>query len=139
MILLTPDWGTIPQQVTAVSATGLFVSMLGILAKLVLGKGHLANIDKADVRDHLVQEVERLTERLDIAEDKLRACDEREEALRSRLRKAEDDIAGLKRQIPEISANKLLVLEGRGEKPSEIAPESAASAPRVKRIMEGDK
>lgn len=151
MILMAADWGTIPQQVTAVSASGLFVSMLGILAKLMLGKGQLINASEADIRDHYAEELaalrkERADDKAEFARverhlrdmasesdrrhsecESARAEDRRE---RSRM---QDEIDGLKRQVPELSADKLMRLEG---KPSEIAPHAAASAERVKKITE---
>lgn len=63
-------------------------------------------------------------------------CEAMRRTMRTEMDAMHDEIAGLKRQIPAASADKLLIMEGNGIKPSEAAPHAAASAERVKRLTE---
>src|SRR3954470_12831392 len=104
------DLGTLPQQITAISSGGIFMSLLGLMIKWNLGRGRLAleeqtqqNIDEANIRDHYAKEVERLTRRLEQSEELYRKLAREYEAERDKMRKRinflEDEVKGLIRLI----------------------------------------
>lgn len=88
--------------ILSVLATG---GMLGIVLRYRQAMRGLEIKDKADVRDHYAEELERVVERQ-------RACEQREEALRRRVVELESDILGLINIIRQASADKVLLLDG---------------------------
>lgn len=96
--------GTIPQWITAISST----AVLGLIGTLVVAfwkrgvslKG-LQNADVGDIRDHYAEELERVVARQ-------RECEHREEALRERVRKLEDEMEGLYRTMIASMADKVI-------------------------------
>jgi septal ring factor EnvC (AmiA/AmiB activator) len=128
-----PDlMGTVPQWISAAA----LVSLLGVIFKYRLGVKQLINVDTADIRDHYAEELKRKTDEIERVEQRQHACEAREQALRERVRELEDELAGIKRAIAQYSADRMIVLEDRPRPPSETTPDAAASAPRVKRIVE---
>lgn len=153
---MAPDFlGTLPQWLTLGGVSGI----IGIVLRYRLGSQKLSNADEADIRDHYAQEVAAMREKLDrqethfqllekhlremIAASDQRAeesdrrhaeCEAARQAMRREIDGMHDEIRGLKRQIPEVSADKLLILEG---KPSEVAPHSTAAAKRIKENGDG--
>lgn len=130
--------GTLAQWVTA----GAIITLIGVLLKYRLGLRQIIAHDSVDIRDHYAQELVRYRSELNATREELSIvrkrqsdCEGREEALRRRVRELEDHVAGLQRQISQYSANKLMILE-EGPRPSSVAPEATASAPRVKDITE---
>jgi hypothetical protein len=106
---MPPDFGNLPQQITAVSVGGIFLSLAGLLLKWVLGKGQLsiaaqkvaveakqvANADAADVRDHFAGEIKELRDELRRCEED---CDRRLGIAEARMRALEEELWGEKRQ-----------------------------------------
>lgn len=127
---------------------------LGAILHYRLGMRKLTVEDEADQRDDYAVELAALrNERRQDREDALKIekhlrdmielsdtrhaeCEDSRRAMRVEVDEMHAEIAGLKRQIPEVSADALLKLEGNG-KPSETAPHAAAAAARVKKITEG--
>lgn len=104
------DLGTLPQQITAFSSGGIFLALVGLVLKWNLGTGRLSNeaqrqrnANSADIRNHYAEELSRVIERQ-------RACELREEALRSRVAELESDILGLIGIIRQASTDKVLSL-----------------------------
>lgn len=158
---------TLAQWLIALFSGGTFAAVLTFVIKWrgqTIDKDetlreHYAKLD-TEIRDHYAKQVaelraERAADSAEYAkvEKHLRdmcadsdrrheECEANRRAMRKEMDGMHDEIRGLKRQIPEASANKLLVMEGSpGPKPSDTAPDAAASAVRVKRITEngGDK
>lgn len=128
-----PEWlGTLPAWITAGGMSGI----LWIVAKVYLGRGELGvkakqvNLegDRIEIegehrlREHFGAELDRLTAAVASAEERQRACERREEQLRRRVRKLEDDLSGLMRVITLNSATLLLDKETR---PSEDVRQAA--------------
>lgn len=127
---------------------------LGVILKYRLGMRKLAVGEAGDQRDDYAAELAALrAERRQDREDALKIekhlrtmieesdrrheeCEAARREMRIEMDGMHAEIAGLKRQVPEVSADKLLVLEGNG-KPSDTAPHAVASAGRVKKIAEG--
>jgi phage shock protein A len=109
--------------------------ILGVILAHKRGMIGLSNADKADIRDHYDSELTRLAEqlaaaearhestedrlsaRLATAEDRQRACENRERELRKRVADLEDEVTGLKRQVARYSAEQVVLLE-KDEHPS---------------------
>jgi hypothetical protein len=102
---LTVDFlGTLPGWITAASTTtGVAAIIIAFFRRGVSMKG-LLNADKADIRDHYAEELERVTTRQ-------HECEAREALLRDRVTQLENDILGLIRIISQASANKVLLLD----------------------------
>lgn len=79
--------------------------MLGVVLKYRQGMRGLKVTDDADIRDHYAEELDRVIQRQ-------RACELREESLRSRVAELESDVLGLIRIITQASADKVLTLDG---------------------------
>lgn len=134
---------------------------LGVVLRYKLGRQKIAAADEADIRDHYAEELaavraERLLDRenwmrlekhlreaLSLSDRRHAECEAARQSLRQELdemhrdrQKDREEIDGMKIQLKRYSADTLLVLEGSGEKPSEVAPHATASAPRVKKITE---
>jgi hypothetical protein len=133
---MSPDFlGTLPGWITAASTTtGVVTIIVTFLRRGVSLKG-LRNADEADIRDHYAQEVEALRGQLLSMErhyrEMLEKSDRRHEECEAARSAMRQEIDGLKRQIPGLSADRLLILEQNGP-PSEIAPHSFAAAKRIK-------
>jgi ABC-type nitrate/sulfonate/bicarbonate transport system substrate-binding protein len=136
------DLGTLPQQVTAISSGGIFLSLIGLLIKWNLGRSRLSleakkqhDVDEADIRDHYAKEVERLTERIEKNDDRYRRLlaesEKAQDALRKRVTFLEDEIKGLIRLITYNSAHTVLQLG------DDVPDDIRATAERVKVIMGG--
>lgn len=152
MPLSWPDiLGTLPGWITS----GGVVALLVTLVKRGVQMRGLENADVADIRTHWATELKALRDRQDSAD---RRDAEREKSYAAALKLAEerwqessarhaeceeqrsklfDELAGLKRQIAQYSANRLLILEDGP--PGASAPDAMASAKRVKDIGNGDK
>lgn len=87
----------------------------------------LSNADTADIRKHLAEELERVT-------DRQRQCEEREAVLRQRLGMAEDEIRQMKDKLLAYGIDRVIHL---GEQGHIDAPHSVAAARRLKDSTEG--
>lgn len=134
------DWGTLPQQVTAISSGGIFIALVGLLVKWNLGSGQLSldrqkqhDADEADIRDHYAKEVERLTDRLEKNDERYRNLLKEAEAERDKMRKRiaflEDEVKGLVRLITYNSANNVLQLG------DDVPEDIKRAAERVRQIL----
>jgi hypothetical protein len=134
------DFGTLPQQVTAISSGGIFLSLIGLLVKWNLGRGRLSidaqkqhDTDEADIRDHYAKEVDRLTLRIEQNDDRYRRLlaesEKAQESLRKRVSFLEDEIKGLVRLITYNSANTVLQLG------DDVPDDIRETAERVKVIL----
>lgn len=128
-----PPWiGTLPQLVSA----GGIIGILGLLLNIYRARGDLnirerqvdveaekieADIE-AKVRDHLATELKRLGDEVEKAKQRQLACEDREEKLRRRVHKLEDEVTGLHRVIAFNSSTLILGSDGR---PSEAVREAA--------------
>jgi predicted RNase H-like nuclease (RuvC/YqgF family) len=128
--------GTFFQFLAAMFSGGTFAA---VLAFYVRNRQISVNAE-ATLRTHFGAELTRLAGEVERGLERQLKCEAREESLRKRVRDLEAsdiekqrEIEGLKRQIAQYSANKLLELEGNG-RPSQKAPDAAASAPRVQEI-----
>lgn len=157
-----PQWGTVPQWIAAVSATGILAALLKFGTNW---RGQSLTSEEA-IRDHYAKEVARLTKKLDDQTREFRSdmngmeehyrkmlagsdkqheeCQkdrvlmrEDNEKLRLEMAEMHDEIRGLKRQIVRYSSEAVLVLEN-GSPPSATAPEAVKSAPRAKKATEQD-
>jgi hypothetical protein len=106
MTSAAPVLGTIPQWITA----GTVVSVLIAWWRRGVSLRGLANNDAVDIRDHYAEELKRLVERVDAAEDKHDKCLADRDALRDRLVKVEDELTGVYRLIAQASRDKVLLL-----------------------------
>lgn len=131
---MAPDFGNFPQQVTALSAAGLFISVAGLLTKLLLGKGQLniaaqkvaveakqvANAQEADVRDSYAELQRQITEMGQHHLSREREIDERwrqvvadnDERWRQIVLESENRHAECVRQRDELS-QRVLTVENR--------------------------
>lgn len=125
---------------------------LGIVLRYINRRAEIHNQDEANIRDHYAGELKALREKLDSQEEHFRAmekhwremleasdrrhqeCEEARQALRREIDKMHAELTGLKRQISEYSADKMIELVERSC-PAQDAPHSVAAAKRVK----GDK
>jgi hypothetical protein len=137
-------------------STGGIVTLVGLWWRRDIALRKISSSEAGDLRDHYAKELaevrsQRLLDRQEflkiekhlrgMIEDSDRRheeCETARRAMRIEMDNMHAELEGLKRQVPVASADKLLVLEGNGQKPSDIAPHAAASAGRVKRIGEGD-
>lgn len=145
---MAPDLaGTVPQWLTG---GGVF-ALVGLWWRRDIALRKISSSEAGDLRDHYAEElgsvrlervsdreealkVERhLREMIQLSDRRHEECENARVEDRKERARMQEDIDGLKRQVPEASANMLLVLEGNG-KPSEVAPHAAASAERVKKI-----
>lgn len=112
--------GTIPQWITAAGVSGVIMAYWRRGIQL---RG-LQNAERGDVRDHLAQEVERLTKRVDEqdkryndyqkeADRRWREAIENHEQCVAERNQLRAEIEGLKRQIARYSADQLMILEDR--------------------------
>lgn len=90
--------------------------------------------ERAQDREEALNVEKHLRDMVNQSDKRHEECEAARQLMRKEMDEMHDEIAGLKRQIPAASADKLLVMDGRS--PSEIAPHAAASAERVKRITE---
>lgn len=128
------QWGTLFQLLTTLFSAGIF----GVIATFYVNNRKLT-LDAAKVlREHYAIELERLNTRANDSDDRHERCEADKRLLRRELddmhqERADDraEINGLKIQISRYSANKLMILEGSNTRPSDVAPEAVASAPRV--------
>lgn len=136
---------TLPQWISAVASTGILVSVLRFV---IQWRGQSITADGV-LRDHYAAELARLTEKLDekatgmqalekhlremvdLADERWQACQDERDHDRQRIAEMQLEIDGLKRQLPIMSADRLLILEDRG-RPSEVAPSSLAAAKKMK-------
>lgn len=91
--------------------------------------------DKLDKKDEAFERVEKhWRDMLDSSDRRHEECEEARRELRDELEEMHVEIRGLKVQIVEASAGKVVLLEGNGghPKPSEVAPHSLAAAKRLK-------
>jgi hypothetical protein len=119
-----------------ISASGI-VTLVGLWWRRDIALRKLSTGEAGDIRDHYAKELTRYADEVERVIRRQLECETRERALRDRVMTLEDEITGLKRQIAERSADRLMVLDGRT--PSESAPHAAASAERVKKIVENGK
>ena len=91
----------------------------------------LANADIADIRDHYAAEVKRYAEEVQRVTARQLECEERERSLRHRITELEDAIRGLKDQLRTQSADRVIALEERGDRPSEAVLRAAHSVKRI--------
>jgi hypothetical protein len=135
-----PPWlGTIPQLFTAGGIMGiLYILTMGYLGRgknAIEGRRVAVEADKLEneietkLRDHFAAELERMRGEIrDARDDAATAkerqlqCEEREQKLRLRVRKLEDDYTGLQRVISFNSSALLLESDGR---PSEAVRQAA--------------
>lgn len=129
-----------------ISASSL-LALVGLFLRRDIALRKISSSEAGDLRDHYASELaevrsQRLQDREEflkiekhmrgLIEDSDRRHEECEDArrlMRTEMNGMHDEIAGLKRQIPVASADRLILLEGR---PSAVAPHAAASAARVK-------
>lgn len=142
--MIAPDLvGTVPQWLTG---GGVF-ALVGLWWKRDVALRKISSSEAGDLRDHYAGELaavrkERLQDREEFLklEKHLRTiieesdrrhseCESARQVMRREMGAMQDEIAGLKRQVPKASADQLLILEGR---PSEVAPHSTAAARRIK-------
>lgn len=123
--------GTFFQLLTAIFSGGI----LGVLATFYVRNRKLTLDAAAVLRVHYADELERLARRADESDQRHEECELSKRDLRKELDALHDELRGMKRQIAEYSADKLLLLEDRGC-PSDVAPHAVASARRVKDITE---
>jgi hypothetical protein len=106
-VLLPVDFlGTLPGWITAISASGIFATLVTLIVaywRRGISLKTLANADIADIRDHYAEELTRVVQRQ-------HDCEAREQALRSRVTDLENDVLGLIRIIGQASADKVLQL-----------------------------
>jgi hypothetical protein len=150
--LSLPTWIGTPLQ--GVSAVGI-IGILTILSRVYLGKGDLsvraqevriqagkveAEIE-AKLREHFSGELDRLTNEItrvtsdhDATRERQTQCEQREERLRSRVRKLEADYDGV---LKIISLNSSVLLVGDDGRPSSEAVKQAAIRV-IERLARGD-
>jgi hypothetical protein len=148
---MAPDLlGTVPQWLTG---GGVF-ALVGLWWKRDVALRKISSGEAGDLRDHYAEELSsirseraqdrtdalkvetHLREMIELSDRRHAECEAARVVDRQERTKMQDDIDGLKRQIPQVSTDRLLVLEG---KPSEIAPHSTAAAKRLKENGEGGK
>jgi BMFP domain-containing protein YqiC len=128
-----PSWlGTLPQMISA----GGILGILGLLLNAYRARGDITirerqvtvEADKVEadieqkVREHLSAELSRLADEVEKAKQRQLQCETREERLRQRVHKLEDEVTGLHRVIAFNSSTLLLGGDGR---PSEAVREAA--------------
>lgn len=136
------------QWVIAIFSGGTF---LGVLRFLTNWRSLTHSAEKV-LRDHYASELARLTKRIEEKDehilrieshlrDMVKTADERYEECqrersedRAQIGRLQEEIAGLRRQVPQISADALLIM---GDDASGKAPEASKAARRVKIL--GDK
>lgn len=153
MIAIIPhDYlGTLPQQITAVSATG---GVTWAILRFGLGWRKQTLDSDEQIRAILTTEMaamraeraadkegfgkveKRLREMVGVSDQRHEECEESRRAMRREMDGMHDEITGLKRQVIAQSADAVLRLDAR---PSEVAPHSVAAAKRIKENGEGGK
>lgn len=141
--------------ITGWISSGGIIALVGLWFRRDIALRKLSSTEAGDLRDLYAKELAAVrTERAQDREEALKVevhlrkmvemsdkrheeCEEARQAMRKEMDEMHNEIAGLKRQIPVASADKLMVLDGR--LPSEAAPHAAASAERIKNYAEGDK
>jgi hypothetical protein len=102
--MLGLDIGTVAGWITALSSLGIFAS-LGTLTVAWWRRGvslkGLSDTAEGKLRDHYAEELERVVKRQ-------HDCEEREEALRKRVRDVENLLEGVYRMLVQNSAEKVL-------------------------------
>lgn len=149
-----------PLEILGIPITGWLTSggiftLVGLWWRRDIALRKISSSEAGDLRDHYAEELaavrkERMTDReeflriekymremIDASDAKHRECEDARQKMRVEMDTMHEEIAGLRRQVPIASADTLLVLEG--SKPSEAAPHAAASAERVKKIVENGK
>lgn len=116
--------GTIAQVVTMIFGGGIF----GVMVTSYVKNKEVTKNAEHHLRTHFGNELSRLAQQV-------RDCEADKTMMRREINAMHDEISGLKRQISNYSADRMIVMEGR-HCPSDIAPEAAASARRVKDITE---
>lgn len=164
MIAIIPhDYlGTLPQQITAVSATGgvtwailrfglgwrkqtldsdeqiraiLTTEMAAMRAERAADKDAL-RAERAADKEGFGKVEKHLREMVGVSDQRHEECEESRRAMRREMDGMHDEITGLKRQVIAQSADAVLRLDAR---PSEVAPHSVAAAKRIKENGEGGK
>lgn len=134
--------GTIPGWITSAGVVGL----LWIVVNGGLGWRKQGLENQADIRDHYADEVTALRAHMATMEGHWRSmvkssderhaeCERDRKILRDEIHDLQDMVRGFRRQLAQYSTDRLMELEGLC--PSDKAPEAAASAERVRRIVEG--
>lgn len=139
-----------------ITASGI-VSLVGLWWRRDVALRKIASSEAGDLRDAYAKELaavrsERQHDReqalvlekylrgmIEDSDRRHEECETARRAMRNEMDGMHDEIRGLKRQIPDISADRLVLLEGSRVKPSDTAPYAAASAARVKSITENGK
>lgn len=100
------QWGTLFQLLTTVFSGGIFAAILTFIVS-----NRRISVDAAgQLRKHFSEELDRMAQRMNEAEDRQRSCEGREEQLRCRVRKLEDDLEGVYRTLVASSAEKVIEL-----------------------------
>lgn len=141
---------TLPQWLSAIFTGGIF---LGVLRFILGWRSQSLNSEEA-IRDHYANEVAALRKEraadhaqfisvekhlrtmLHESEQRHEECQLDRDELRRQVVQLQGELDGIKRQISQYSADKLLILEDRTGLPSKRAPDATASASRVKRKSE---
>lgn len=119
--------GTISQALSAVFSGGIFAAILTFLVRW-----RRLSIDAEQMlRTHFGEELERLSNAAIESDRRHEECEDAKRGLRAELDEMHEEMRGLKRQISQYSADKLIILEERGC-PSDKAPHSVESARRVR-------
>lgn len=127
------------QLVTALCTAGTFGA---VLTFVIRWRGQTLGAEK-NIRDHYAEEVERLRTALGNIEEHYRRmlddsdrrhaeCQRDRDDLRKEVTRLQEEVRGLRDQIREYSADKLLRLESM-PRPSERAPHATAAAHRLKK------
>lgn len=137
-----------------ITSSGI-LALVGLFLRRDIALRKLSSTEAGDLRDLYAKELaavraERgqdreealrvelhLRQMVDQSDRRHEECEISRRLMRTEMDEMHSEIAGLKRQVPAVSADTLTVLEGR--RPSEVAPHAAASAERVRKITEGDK
>ncbi len=146
--------GNLPLGATSIAQLLITIFSGGTLAAafaFLINWRKLSQSAEKVLRDHYASELARLTKKIedkdehilrierhlrDIikqADDRYEECQNERDRDRARLAEMQREIDGLKRQVPALSADQLLIMEGR-RKPGEPhpAPQALAAAKRVK-------
>lgn len=139
--------------ITGWITSGGIIALVGLWWRRDVALRKISSTEAGDLRDLYAKELaalrkertqdredaltveKHLREMVDMSDKRHAECEVSRQEMRQEMDKMHAEIAGLKRQVPAVSADKLLVLEGV----SEVAPHAAASAERVKKITETDK
>lgn len=140
--------------ITGWITSGGIITLVGLWWRRDIALRKISQSEAGDLRDSYAEELKavraeraqdrkdalgvekHLREMVDQSDKRHEECEISRRNMRIEMDEMHAEIAGLKRQVPAVSADKLLMMEGA----SELAPHAAASAERVRDITgNGDK